>query len=57
MGMLTTPYFSIDSSVYHVFTQCTVGNNIEINKLRRGSPYGRTLCLHCRLIQMGQVSR
>jgi hypothetical protein len=30
----TTPYFSVDSPVYHVYSDCTVGDNIDREKLR-----------------------
>ena len=42
-------WHSIFSAVYHVATDCTVGNNIEFENIRRGSG-GRRLCRECRRI-------
>jgi hypothetical protein len=30
------PYHSVDSDVYHIYSDCTVGNNIETDKRRIG---------------------
>jgi superfamily II helicase len=53
-----TPYWSTDSDVYHVCSECSVGNNIESDKRRSGYDYGnRTKCDRCKDIEAGKVSR
>ena len=53
-----TPYWSKDSRVYHVCKNCTVGNNIEPDKLRSGRNTGkRRQCLRCAAIIAGSMSR
>jgi hypothetical protein len=51
------PYFSVDRPDYHVCVNCTVGNNIEQDKLRTGNPGQRYLCHRCQQIIAGIVSR
>jgi len=54
----TTPYWSVDSNVYHVCANCSVGNNIERDKRRSGtSTTGRTLCERCKAIRAGTYDR
>jgi len=54
----TTPYWSEDSSVYHVCRNCSVGDNIQPDKKKTGYNYGnRTLCDRCKDIRAGKVSR
>lgn len=53
-----TPYWSVDSDVYHVCSNCSVGNNIERDKRRSGHSYGRRRqCHRCKEIISGRVSR
>jgi hypothetical protein len=48
------PYWSKTSDVYHVCANCSVGNNIERDKLQSGVNVGnRTLCPVCYQIQIG----
>lgn len=51
------PYYSVDAPDYHVCSNCTVGNNIEHDKLRVGNPGGRRLCQRCQQIIAGIISR
>ncbi|HTR39865.1 MAG TPA: hypothetical protein VMH80_28525 [Bryobacteraceae bacterium] len=51
------PYYSVDRLDYHVCVNCTVGNNIEKDKLRVGNPGNRDLCKRCQQIIAGIVSR
>jgi len=51
------PYFSVDSDVYHTCKNCTLGDNIEKDKLKRGNPGRRHLCQRCKDIQAGRVTR
>ncbi|MCU0288156.1 MAG: hypothetical protein MUF15_17395 [Acidobacteria bacterium] len=37
------PYHSLDIDVYHIFSDCTLGNNIEIDKRMAGEG-GMRLC-------------
>jgi len=55
MASETTPYFSVDSPVFHVYWDCIVGDNIETEKLRHGNPGDRSLCEHCRKIREGEL--
>lgn len=50
------PYHSVDSNVYHVFSDCTVGNNIEIDKRMAGKG-GMRLCKICEGIKEGRRQR
>lgn len=56
MARLTSPYHSVDGHVYHVYSDCSVGDNIERDKFRWGTG-GRKLCDRCRRIRNGEVSR
>ena len=51
------PYYSRDSDVYHICKNCTIGDNIEPDKLERGSPGNRSLCKRCKDIRAGKISR
>jgi hypothetical protein len=51
-----TPYYSKDSDIYHKCANCTVGDNIETDKLERGNPGRRRLCHRCKDIIAGKVS-
>jgi RNA polymerase-binding transcription factor DksA len=51
------PYFSVDRPDYHVCSNCTVGNNIERDKLQVGNPGTRSLCIRCQQIIAGTVTR
>lgn len=46
------PYHSVDSDVYHIYSDCTEGNNIESDK-RRDGVGGNRLCKHCEAIKLG----
>lgn len=52
----TTPYHSINGTVHHVYTQCTVGNNIERDKRRDGTG-NLPLCSVCHDIDRGLRDR
>ena len=52
-----TPYYSTDSPVYHVCKNCTLGDNIERDKLESGKLGNRRLCDRCKDIRAGRVSR
>jgi hypothetical protein len=51
------PYFSVDSDVYHVCSNCAVGNNIETDKRRTGAYGRRKLCERCKDIIAGKIKR
>jgi len=51
------PYYSVDSGVYHICRNCTIGDNIESDKLQRGNPGNRRLCHRCKDIRAGKISR
>ncbi len=54
----TTPYWSLDSSIYHVCRNCTLGDNIQPDKRKSGSnTIGRHLCNRCKDIRAGKVTR
>ncbi len=52
-----TAYYSKDSDVYHVCKNCTLGDNIESDKLETGKPGKRHLCQRCKDIRAGKLSR
>lgn len=54
--MRVTAYHSVDQDVYHVYSQCVVGNNIEKDKLRQGTG-GKRLCKRCQRIASGEIAR
>ncbi len=51
-----SPYHSVDSDVYHIYSDCTVGDNIERDKRKPGTGNKR-LCPVCRDIQSGKRTR
>ena len=52
--MKISPYHSVKRPVYHVCTNCSMGNKIEQVNLRSGKD-GKTLCNHCAgLIKQGR---
>jgi hypothetical protein len=53
-----SPYHSIgrDSKVYHVYSDCAVGNNIERDKRRPGTG-GKRLCSTCKDIRAGRLTK
>ena len=53
----TLPYYSRDSEIYHNCKNCTLGDNIESDKLQKGNPCKRHLCQRCKDIQAGRVTR
>jgi hypothetical protein len=52
-----TTYYSKDSDVYHNCKNCTLGDNIESDKLVSGSAGKRHLCQRCKDIKAGKVTR
>jgi hypothetical protein len=52
-----SPYYSTTSATYHICKNCTLGDNIEADKLESGSPGKRHLCQRCKDIRAGKVSR
>jgi len=52
-----TPYYSKDSDVYHICKNCTLGDNIEPDKLKNSAPGRRHLCQRCKDIRAGKVTR
>jgi hypothetical protein len=52
-----TAYYSVDSNVYHVCQNCTLGDNIEADKRESGKPGSRKMCQRCKDIIAGRVSR
>lgn len=55
MGKVS-PYHSDGGTVYHIYSQCHLGNNIEKDKLRSGTG-GLPLCDNCKKIQSGERPR
>jgi len=53
MARQCNPYHSIGTKVYHVYSDCTVGNNIERDKRRSGTG-GKKLCETCKEIRAGK---
>jgi len=51
-----SPYHSVNGDVYHIYSDCTVGNNIERDKRRSGTG-GLRLCQRCRDIRAGKLTR
>jgi hypothetical protein len=56
MAKKCQPYHSMQSDVYHIYSDCSVGNNIPLGKKKQGSE-GRKLCAVCRKIQAGKRKR
>jgi hypothetical protein len=56
MARQTSPYHSVDGDVYHIYSDCTVGNNIERDKKRTGTG-GKRLCSICKDIRDGKRTR
>ena len=53
MAKKCKPYHSIDSEVCHIFSDCTVGNNIKRDNKRPRSD-GKRLCKTCQDIRDGK---
>jgi hypothetical protein len=51
------PYYSKTSDVYHICKQCTLGDNIESDKLETGRVGRRHLCARCKQIRAGKLTR
>lgn len=51
-----SPYHSVDGDVYHIYSDCTKGNDIEKDKWRSGKD-GLRLCQVCRDIRSGKRTR
>ena len=56
MAIKCSPYHSVDQDVYHIYSDCTVGNNIERDKRREGTD-GKRLCSVCKDIRDGKRTR
>lgn len=56
MARKCSPYHSVDSDVYHVYSDCTVRSNIERDKRRQGTG-GKMLCDVCKDIRDGKHTR
>ena len=56
MARRCNPYHSVDSDVYHIYSDCTVGNNIERDKKKQGTG-GKRLCAVCKEIRAGKRIR
>jgi len=56
MAKKCRPYHSSQSDVYHIYSDCSVGNNIPPGKKIRGID-DRKLCAVCRKIQAGMRKR
>ncbi len=56
MARECSPYHSIGGDVYHVYSDCTVGNNIEKDKWRSGTG-NLPLCQVCKDIRSGYRTR
>ena len=60
MAIKCNPYHSVDGDVYHIYRDCTVGNNmgnnIERDKQRSGMG-GLPLCQVCKDIRAGKRMR
>lgn len=55
MARSCNPYHSVDSNVYHIYSDCTVGNNIE--KDNKVSGTAKKLCKNCKDIRAGKRTR
>jgi len=56
MAKQCSPYHSVDSDVYHIYSDCTKGNDIEKDKKRQGTGNKR-LCQVCNDIKSGKRER
>jgi len=56
MARPCSPYHSVDSDVYHIYSDCTKGNDIERDKKRSGTG-GKRLCLVCKDIRARKRTR
>lgn len=56
MAIKCEPYRSVDSLVYHIYSDCSVGNNIEDDKKKDGKGKNR-LCKNCEAMKSGERSR
>ncbi len=56
MARKCSPYHSVDSDVYHIYSDCSAGNNIERDKRKKG-PGGKKLCSVCKAIRDGKRKR
>lgn len=55
MARSCNPYHSVDSDVYHIYSDCTVGNNIEKDNKVPGA--AKKLCKNCKDIRAGNRTR
>jgi hypothetical protein len=56
MAKRCRPYHSMSSDVYHIYSDCSVGNNIPQGRKEQGIG-DRKLCAVCRKIQSGMRKR
>jgi hypothetical protein len=52
----TEPYYSVDSDVYHVCRNCTLGDNIESDKRESGNPGKRRRCQSAKTLSLAESS-
>jgi len=54
MAIPCSPYHSVDSDVYHIYSDCSKGNDIEKDKKRQCKDIGKKkLCQFCKDIKAG----
>jgi hypothetical protein len=56
MAKRCSPYHSASSDIYHIYSDCSVGNNIPKGRKKQGIGE-RRLCAVCRNIQNGKRKR
>jgi len=56
MARKCSPYHSKDSDVYHIYSDCSSGNNIEKDKKKSGTG-GKRLCSICKDMSAGERKR
>ncbi len=56
MARKVAPYHSLGGTRHHVYSDCSLGNNIERDKRKRGTG-GKPMCSRCRDIASGKASR
>lgn len=55
MARQCNPYHSKDSDIYHIYSDCTEGNNIEADNRKAGD--AKRLCKNCKEIRDGKRKR
>jgi hypothetical protein len=56
MAVKCDPYHSVDSKIYHIYSDCSLGNNIEVDKKRDGKGENRP-CKNCEAMKTGHRKR